>query len=94
MANTSDHALASAIAGEEAKRFLSSELGRIVCGFADQEVADAVQELVKADPADITKIRAIQLKAQLGSTFRGWLTDLINDGEESMAVLKQQQHQG
>lgn len=88
---SNDELMASAIMGDEAKRFMSSELGRLVCGLADQEVAAAVEDLVKADPADAAKMRQIQLQAAIGARFKEWLTNLINDGEESLSAFRQQQ---
>lgn len=90
MTDSTEALQAAAIIGDEARRFMESELGRTICGLAEHEAADALDELIKADPADLAKVRAVQLKAAMGVNFKAWLIDLINDGEESLAVLKQQ----
>ncbi len=85
---------ATAIVGAEAQRFMDGELGRIVCGLAEHEVANAVDDFLTADPTDLPKVRDCQLRMAQGRKFKAWLIDLINDGEESLAVLKQQRDQG
>lgn len=88
---STDQLAAEAILGEEASRFMASELGRLVLGLARQEVDQAVEELLTADPADVKAIRAIQLRAHLGAKFEEWLKSIVSDGEQSLQAFRSQQ---
>lgn len=85
--------VARAELGEEARRFVDSDLGRLVLGMAKQEVELAAERLIGVDPADVVSIRAIQLDMACGLKFEQWLFKTIQDGEESLAAFKQQQQE-
>ena len=88
-----DALAAEALLGDEAQRFMKSDLGRLVLGLARQEVDRAIDDLLLADAADVKAIRDIQLRAQLGAKFEEWLKNIVADGEQSLQMLMAQRNQ-
>jgi hypothetical protein len=86
----SDELIAEALIGDEAKKFVESELGRTVLGFAEQEVALALEALATVDPTDAEKIRELQNKAKLNRMFNDHLAQLITEGENALQAYIQQ----
>ena len=84
----SDELIAEALIGEDAEKFVKSELGQVILGFAQQEVDSARDALEKADPAEIEAIRQLQFKARFGREFQAWLIELIERGAEARKVIK------
>jgi hypothetical protein len=78
---------AEALIGDEAKRFLESELGKCVLGIAQQEMSAAVIDFSNADPTDEKVVRHLQNKIQVATWFRQWIIELFNRGEEALGVL-------
>ena len=89
-----DELISAAELGDEAKRFLESDLGRCILGMAQQQVALAQEALEKISPVETEAIRALQNKAALGRQFEQWLVELLHEGEQSMRIFKQQQQEG
>lgn len=81
---------AQAEIGEEAKRFLASDLGRIVIGLAEQELDAALDDMEKCDMSDTAKMMDIQLRIRLARRFPHWLNELLADGEEALAAWASQ----
>lgn len=81
---------AEIVLGEEAQRFMDSDLGRLVLGFARQEVERAVDDLLRADPQDTKTIREIQLRAAFGANFDKWLREIVAEGEQSLQAFKRE----
>ncbi len=88
-----DDLIADAELGDEAARFLESDLGKCLLGMAQQEVMAAHEGLEKVSPVDIEAIRALQNKALLGRQFEQWLKELVSNGEQAIALFKQQQEE-
>ena len=86
-----DELIADAEIGDEAKRFLESDLGRVLIGMADQELTLAQEALERVDPTDAEAIRKWQNEARLWRTFEQWLKELMDRGEAAMSVFKQSQ---
>ena len=80
---------AEAEIGEEARKFLESDLGKCLCGMAKQEVDAAVLEFDQIDPGDIKKIRELQLRVKFGLSFQNWLVELFEKGNEAMQAFQQ-----
>lgn len=80
--------IAEAFIGEEARKFIESDLGKVVLGIAEQQVLDAVSALEDVDPSDVKQIMVLQNKAKAGRQFKGWLIELINAGENALEVYK------
>ena len=85
---TGDAQIAEALIGEDAERFVKSELGQVIIGFAQQEVDAARDEIEKVDPTATEKIRQLQFKARFGREFKAWLVELIEKGIEAQKVIK------
>ena len=77
--------------GEQARKFIESDLGRCLLGIADQEIESAWQALETVEPTNTRDVTRFQNKAALGRMFKQWLVELINRGEQAMGVLKHEQ---
>lgn len=86
-----DELIVAAELGEEARRFLGSDLGKVMLGMAQQDVALAQEALATVDPTDVKAITKLQNQAYLGNTFEQWLMELIDKGESAVSVFKQSQ---
>lgn len=86
-----DELIAAAELGEEARNFLASDLGKVMLGIAKQEVQLAQEALLDVKPNDVDAITLLQNKARLGLNFEQWLLELLNKGENALAVFKQEQ---
>lgn len=82
--------IAAAELGEQARAFIASDLGRVVLGFADQHVKEALESLGDVPPTDIEKIRDLQNQVKVGRWFPEWLNELLADGENAINVFRQQ----
>jgi hypothetical protein len=87
----SDELIAQALIGDEAKKFVESDLGKCLLGMALQEVQAAQEALETVDPANEKAIRDLQNQAWLGRRFEGWLQELITEGENALATWRQGQ---
>jgi hypothetical protein len=85
-----DELVAAAELGDEAKRFLESDLGRCLLGMAEQEVQLAQEALAEVDPTDTEGIRKLQNQAKLYRTFNEWLKELLDKGEAALQAFIQQ----
>ena len=86
---TLDQLIASAQLGEEAKKFLDSELGKVLVGLAAQEVQLARELFDDTDLDDKKRLTELKDKIRVGKWFTGWLIDLVQDGEEAVNAFKQ-----
>lgn len=84
---------AEAVMGDEAKRFLDGDLGKILKGIAEQEVKAAILEFEEVDLTNDKKIRDLQNRIWRASRFTGWLEELVERGEEALRALQQQKQQ-
>jgi hypothetical protein len=82
--------IAQAEIGEEARKFVESDLGKCVLGMAEQEALAAMEELVSTDPGDWKKIARLQMQIQSARNFEKWLAELIDEGDNAISVFKQQ----
>ena len=73
--------------GEEAKAFLSGNLGKCLLGMAEQEVKKAILEFKDADPNDRAKIASLQDRVRAGTWFSEWLEELVVNGEQALQVF-------
>lgn len=86
-----DELIAAAELGDEARKFLESDLGRCLIGMARQEVQMAQEKLIDVDPGDMRAVRTLQNQARVGRWFEEWINELLSRGENSLSVFKQQQ---
>lgn len=86
-----DELIAQAELGEEARRFMESDLGKCVLGMAEQHTQAALEALGNADPHDTTTIVKLQNEAKYARGFAEYLTELLTEGENAISVFKQQE---
>lgn len=89
--SANDALIAEAELGDEAKKFIESDLGKCLLGMAQQEVALAQEALETVVPTDVEKIRTLQNQAKLGRQFEQWLLELLDKGESALEVWKDTQ---
>lgn len=87
----SDEHIAAAEIGEEAKKFMESELGQVILGMAKQDALLAMEALALVDPTCVEKIRVLQNTVYLSNTFEQWLKELISKGDNAIDTFLQQQ---
>lgn len=83
--------IAAALIGEEARKFVESDLGQKVLLMAREQTESAQEALESVDPEDPKLIRELQNKAKLGRMFNDYLVELISKGEQSIAVFRQEE---
>lgn len=86
-----DELIAEAEIGEDARKFVESDLGKILLGMAQQQVAAAQEELETVDPSDTKKVVTLQNQAKNGRNFEAWLAELISKGEQALIVWREKQ---
>lgn len=86
----SEELVVEALVGEEAKKFFESDLGKIIVGYAEQEIQLAQEALETIDPTETEKIRQLQNQAKVARMFTSWLSELISKGENALQAFIQQ----
>lgn len=87
--DTDSHTLmAEAILGDDAEKFLKTDLGRYLLESARQEATGALHELKTVSPIDKEKITELQNKVWRAESIEGWLTGLINAGQQAREILE------
>ncbi len=89
--NGDDELIAEAEIGDEARKFVESDLGKTLLGMAQQDVRTAQEALAEVDPSDTKKVIALQNQAKNGRNFEAWLTELITKGEQALVLWREQQ---
>lgn len=79
---------AEAIIGDEADKFLRSDLGQTMLGLAKQEADAATLKLKTADPDDTKEIRNLQNMIWRAESFEEWLRSLAHNGEIAMQTME------
>ena len=83
--------IAAAEIGDEALKFVESDLGRTMLGIAEQDILLAQQKLLDVDPDDSRRVREIQNDARVALMFKSWLVELIDKGNAALEVFKHEQ---
>ena len=86
-----DELIATAELGEEARKFLDSDLGRCLVGMAQQEIAAAQDALEKVAPTDTEAITGLQNHAKVARWFEQWLYELVDKGNSALEVWRHEQ---
>lgn len=81
--------------GEEARRFLATELGKYIDGCTEQDIENAKDELLELDPY-VSKtlkelqnaISQIQQKAINAASLRGYIAEAIINGDQAIHQLQ------
>ena len=79
---------AEAILGDEADKFMRSDLGKIVLGLAAQEAELAISKLKTVDPADYLAIQTLQNEIWRAESIEQWLRDLILEGDQALKIIE------
>lgn len=90
MSQEQDELIAEAELGEDARKFLESDLGKCLIGMAEQDALIAQQALATVDPHNWIKIVELQNKAQLAAYFKQYLAELVHRGNNALQVFVQQ----
>lgn len=83
--------IAQAEIGEEARKFMTSDLYRVMVGFANQEAEDSAIALSMADPTDPQAIMKLQNQVRFGKQFQQWLNELISEADNAITALQEAQ---
>ena len=86
---SNEELIAEAEIGDEARKFVTSDLGKTLLGMAHQDISDAQMGLEEVDPEDSKAIRSLQNKAKIARNFESWLVELISKGENAITVWGQ-----
>lgn len=81
-----DELIAEALIGDEAEKFLESDLGKCLIGMARQETDAAIFALETVDPENTIEIRRLQNRAWLGRSFEGFVLELIERGRNAVNI--------
>lgn len=81
--------LAEAELGEEARKFLESDLGLCLVGLAKQDAEEAKDKLSTVDPEDKLAIVRLQREIAFGNRFEQYLRELLHRGNEAFEVLQE-----
>ncbi len=80
--------LAEAMLGEDALRFVRSDLGRYLVGRADQEIKVATIALKTVYPWRWRRITHLQNKICVAERVKAWLLEAIVSGKIAMAEVE------
>lgn len=81
--------------GKQVEHFLESEIGQFMLQRAEATSEDATTELVKkAHVLSKDEIRNLQTLIAFGDSFKGWLTEAIQQGHAALELLKEDDHGG
>lgn len=85
--------IAEALIGDEAKKFLESDLGKCLVGMAEHESQLAMEALATVNPTDVNAIERLQNRVALGRQFPAFLQELITRGDQALMEWKQNESQ-
>lgn len=85
-----DTLIAEAVIGDEAKNFIESDLGKTILGMIEQDIALATAKYREVDPTDSKTVRDIQNEVWRAETFKSYLLQLFQRGEQAIHVFAQQ----
>jgi len=85
--------LAEVHLGEDAAQFIKSDLGRYMVGRANQEIADAVEELKHCFWWRGNRIKYLQNQIKVAEMAKLWLIECLNAGRMALQTLEAQQQE-
>lgn len=86
----SDELKAEVLIGDDAEKFVESELGRIVLGMAEQDLRNAMLDFAEADITNQGQVAKIQQEVKVAIRFDRYLRELIEKGREALTAWRQQ----
>lgn len=78
-----------AILGKDAVDFMNSDLGRVLRGYAAQNIEEAKEALLKTPSWRKRKIQQLQFKAAVASQFLDFVREAVVRGEMAIHGLNQ-----
>ncbi len=75
--------------GQEAINFLSSPLGQLLQGRAEQDRQAAMEELLEVNPRETSAIENLQNKAHIANQFICWIGEAIQNGHHAEQQLEE-----
>lgn len=81
--------IAETLIGDEAKKFLESDIGKCVIGMAKQDEDEAKEKLV--DAVGEKEREEFRLRAKVARMFPSYLKELITRGDQALEVFKHEQ---
>jgi hypothetical protein len=79
---------AETLIGDDADKFMRSDLGRTIMGIAKQEAEIAFEDLKHVDPNDVNKVRELQNIIWRAESFEAWLLELVKRGEQALQIME------
>ncbi len=73
--------------GEQAKEFVSSDLGRHFVGCAMQEITEAQQQLATVSPWRFWKVQELQNRIWRANWLLSWLRELLITGKSAQSAI-------
>lgn len=89
MHNDPDSLLRDMELGEEARRFLSTDIGRFIVEQAEAEIRDAVIALQTVNPTDDARIRDLQNTIKVARSIPEWLDLAMQRGDQAYQIAKE-----
>lgn len=80
---------AEAILGKDAVDFLNSDLGRVIRGYAIQNIDEVKEALLTTPVWRKRKIQQLQFKAAVAAQFMQFIQEAISRGEMAVQSLNQ-----
>ena len=77
----------SIVLGDEAEKFLSTQLGKYMLGRVLHLRDEAMLELRTVEPENIKQIRKLQADIRQAENFPAWIQEVIHEGERSYEEL-------
>lgn len=84
--------IAEVYMAEEARRFISSDLGQYIMARVAEEEREALEGLGTVSPWRRRRITQLQNELWRVRSFNAWLNDLIVSGQNALDVLEGKEH--
>lgn len=79
---------AQAVMGKQAEEFIASDIGQYLIGCAEQEIAQAHDQLKRVAPWRTRRIRDLQNEIWRAESFQSWLAELVISGKQSLQAIE------
>jgi len=76
------------VLGEECRRFLLSDLGKLLVGMAEQNRQEAMEAMIKTPLWRKNRLRDLQFKAAVATQFLGFIQEVLIDAQAAEAMLE------
>lgn len=80
---------AEAIIGKDAEEFIHSDIGQYILGCAEQEIAEAADQLKRVHPWRTRRIRELQNQVWRAESFQSWLVGLVVSGQQALQSIEE-----